>query len=162
MPLKREKRERIFRKKTLPVVFSYYWSEDNGCQFFTTTEWDELNLTQLYNQYRSRYHIPFSNEIWGIRQKYNGAAPRMAQLLGFGINVYRQYEQGEVTNHSNARLIHLAREPEAFLEFVRLSDLKGKPKAKLMRPVEKLIQEVRQESGKAAFIQRLTYSPDWE
>ena len=86
----------------------------------------------------------------------------MAQLLGFGINVYRQYEQGEVTNHSNARLIHLAREPEAFLEFVRLSDLKGKPKAKLMRHVEKLIQEVRQESGKAAFIQRLTYSPDWE
>lgn len=158
MPLKREKREMTFRKESFPVMFHYYRCKESGQQF-TTTELDQLNLTQLYNQYRSKHHIPFPDEIREIREKYNVSASRMAQILGFGINVYRQYEQGEVPNHSNARLIHLARDPEEFLELVRLSDLEDKPREKLINQVRKIAEKEQTLAEKEALIHWLTQSP---
>jgi hypothetical protein len=57
MKLQRENRKMTFRKETFSVVFHYYRCADSGQQL-TTTELDELNLDQLYNQYRNKHHIP--------------------------------------------------------------------------------------------------------
>jgi hypothetical protein len=55
----------------------------------------------------------------------------MSEILGFGINGYRQYEGGEVPNQSNARLIQMADDPHEFKKLVDLCnsiDLKIKDK----------------------------------
>ena len=99
-----------FRKETFEIVFQYYKCEDSEEQY-TTTVLDEVNLNQVYNQYRDKFNIPFPDEILRIREKYGVSASRMAAILGFGTNSYRQYESGEMPSISNAKLIQLADNP---------------------------------------------------
>ena len=51
MLLIKESRILTFRNKEFEVVYHHYKCEDSE-EFFTTTELDEINLNQLYNQYR--------------------------------------------------------------------------------------------------------------
>ncbi len=65
----------------------------------------------------------------------------MAEVLGFGTNVYRQYESGEVPNQSNARLIQLANDPEEFRKLVLLSGVfSHKDLEKILKRVDNLIE----------------------
>lgn len=57
--LKKERREFEFRKSKFDIVYHYYVCEDTK-EEFTNTEIDELNLVQVYNQYREEEGIPFS------------------------------------------------------------------------------------------------------
>src|SRR5690606_33005758 len=93
MKLIKEKRSMSFRKEQFEVIFHYFKCADSGEQF-TTTEFDEVNMNQLYNQYRDKFNIPFPAEIIKIREKYGLPASKMSVILGFGINSYRQYENG--------------------------------------------------------------------
>ncbi len=57
----------------------------------------------------------------------------MSEILGFGANIYRQYENGEVPSQSNARLIQLADDPQEFkklVEFCNSFDYRTKEKIK--------------------------------
>ncbi len=54
MTLKREKRVMLFRKKEYSVHYHFYLCNESGEQF-TSTELDEVNLVQVYNQYRDEY-----------------------------------------------------------------------------------------------------------
>ena len=103
MILTKENRSINYRKETFDVVFHYYKCEDSGEQF-TTGELDDVNMNQVYNQYRDLFNIPFPDEIIRIRSKYNLPAIKMSAILGFGANSYRQYESGEMPSVSNARL----------------------------------------------------------
>lgn len=128
-----------FRKDTFSVLYHYY--EDMGQQF-TTDELDEVNLKQVYNQYREKYNLPFAEEIRTIREKYQLSASKMAEVLGFGANIYRQYEAGEVPNQSNARLIQLADDPGEFRKLVLLSgSLEDKEQEKVLKRVDQLIEK---------------------
>ncbi len=122
MPLKVERRSLDFRKESFAVTYHYYLCEESGEQL-TTTEIDELNMTQLYNQYREKHNLPFPEEIREIREKYGLAATKMSEILGFGINGYRNYESGEVPSQANARLIQLADDPAKFKDLVELSNV---------------------------------------
>ncbi len=131
-----------FRKDEFEVVYHYY--EDAGQQF-TTTETDELTMQQLYNQYREKYKLPFPTQIQAAREKYQISATKMAEVLGFGANVYRQYESGEVPNQSNARLIQLAKDPEEFKKLVLLSNaFNTNEQAKTLKRVDALIEAEKQ------------------
>ena len=121
MILTKEKRSLNFRKVNFDIVFHYYKCEDSGEQF-TTTELDDLNMNQVYNQYRDLFKIPFPDEILRIREKYNLAAAKMSEILGFGTNSYRQYEAGEMPSVSNARLIQMIDDPKKFIDMVNLCD----------------------------------------
>lgn len=130
-----------FRKEEFEVVYHFY--EDAGQQF-TTDETDELNLVQAYNQYREKHNLPFPDDIRAIREKYQLPATKMSEVLGFGINVYRQYESGEVPNQSNARLIQLANDPEEFRKLVLLSDaFNEKESEKVLKRIDSLIEKQR-------------------
>ena len=108
---------------------------------FTTDETDEVTVQQVYNQYREKYKLPFPEQIQAIREKYQISASKMSEVLGFGINVYRQYESGEVPNQSNARLIQLAKDPAEFRKLVLLSNaFNDKEQDKILRRIEGLIQ----------------------
>jgi len=106
MLLTKEKRSIVFRKELFDVVYHYYKCEDSGEQF-TTGALDDVNMNQVYNQYRDLFNIPFPDEIIRIRKKYNLPAVKMSAILGFGANSYRQYESGEMPSVSNARLIQM-------------------------------------------------------
>lgn len=141
MALVTEKRTMDFRKESFQIVFHYYKCEDSGEQF-TTTSMDEINLNQLYNQYRDKFNIPFPDEITAIRQKYGVSASKMAEILGFGTNSYRQYEAGEMPSVSNARLIQMISDPNKFIDLVKLCDsLDEKTKEKYNQKAKQLAEE---------------------
>lgn len=120
MTLQKEKRTLSFRKEELEVLYHYFLCEESKEQF-TSTELDEVNMNQVYNQYRERHHLPFPDDIKALREKYGLPAIKMAEVLGFGANVYRNYENGEIPSASNARLIQLAQDAEEFKKLVKLS-----------------------------------------
>lgn len=141
MTLVTEKRTMDFRKESFQIIFHYYKCEDSGEQF-TTTSMDEINLNQLYNQYRDKFNIPFPDEITAIRQKYGVSASKMAEILGFGTNSYRQYEAGEMPSVSNARLIQMISDPNKFIDLVKLCDsLDEKTKEKYSQKAKQLAEE---------------------
>lgn len=141
MNLITEKRSMDFRKESFQIMFHFYKCEESGEQF-TTTSMDEINLNQLYNQYREKFNIPFPDEIIAIRQKYGVSASKMAEILGFGTNSYRQYEAGEMPSVSNARLIQIISDPNKFIDMVSLCDsLDEKIKVKSIQKAKLLVEE---------------------
>lgn len=144
MTLIKERRSMHFRKETFEIVFHYYKCEDSGEQF-TTTSLDEVNMNQVYNQYRDRFNIPFPDEIIRIREKYGLSAAKMSEILGFGINTYRQYEAGEMPSVANAKLIQMVDESKNFIEMVELcATLDEKTKNKYIQKAKLLGEEKRQ------------------
>lgn len=141
MQLIKERRSMVFRKETFEVVFHYYRCEDTGEQF-TTTALDEVNMNQVYHQYRDKFNIPFTDEIISIREKYGLPAARMSEVLGFGINTYRQYEAGEMPSIANAKLIQMVDDPKKFMDMVELcGTLNDSLKEKYIRKAKLLVEE---------------------
>ncbi|MGE5457444.1 MAG: type II TA system antitoxin MqsA family protein [Methanococcaceae archaeon] len=114
-----EKKEREFRKEKF-IVSEHYYKCNNCKQDFTTAELDEIDTLQVYNQYREKYKILFPSQIKSLREKFGLSAPKMSEILGFGINVYKNYEKGEVPNQSNATLLNLVQSPEEFKKVVEI------------------------------------------
>ena len=141
MKLTKERRSMDFRKETFEIVFHHYKCEDSGEQF-TTTTLDEVNMNQVYNQFRDKFNIPFPDEIIRIREKYSLSAAKMSEILGFGVNSYRQYEAGEMPSVANAKLIQMVDEPKIFIEMVELcATLDDKVKTKYIQKAELLAEE---------------------
>ncbi len=141
MQLTKERRSMDFRKETFEIVFHYFKCPDSGEQF-TTTTLDEVNMNQVFNQYRDKFNIPFPDEIISIREKYGLSAAKMSEILGLGINSYRQYEAGEMPSVANAKLIQMVNEPNIFIEMVALcSSLDNKAKIKYKKQAQLLHEE---------------------
>lgn len=141
MKLTRERRSMDFRKVTFEIVFHFYRCEDSGEQF-TTTALDEVNMNQVYNQYRDKFNIPFPDEIISIREKYGLTAAKMSEILGFGVNSYRQYESGEMPSVANAKLIQMVDDPKIFIVMVELcATLDEKVKNKYIQKAQMLAEE---------------------
>jgi len=118
--LLKEKRAMNFRKVEFQILFQFYLCKDSGEQF-TDEGLDEVNTNQVYNQYRAKYGIPFPDEIVAIREQYGLSANKMAEILGLGINVFRNYESGEVPSVSNGRLIQMVKDPKEFKQLLEYS-----------------------------------------
>lgn len=143
MKLTKELRSMDFRKEKFEIYFHFYLCEDSGEQF-TTNSLDEVNLNQVYNQYRDKFNIPFPDEIIRIREKYGLSAAKMSEILGLGINSYRQYEAGEMPSVANAKLIQMVDEPNRFIDMVEwCGTLDEKSKSKLIQKAQ-LLSENRQ------------------
>ncbi len=141
MILTKERRLMDFRKETFEIVFHAYKCEDSGEQF-SSTALDEVNMNQVFNQYRDKFNIPFPDEIYRIREKYGLSAAKMSEMLGFGVNSYRQYEAGEIPSSANAKLIQLIDDPKKFIDMVELcSTLDEKLKVKYIQKAQLLIEE---------------------
>ncbi len=115
--LRQEESELTFRKESFRYIHLYYVCEDTK-ERFTTTELDETNLSQVYNQYRIKYGIPFSDEIKRIRQMYELPATKMSEILGFGENQYRLYENGDIPSEANGKTLNSIKDPAIFRVYV--------------------------------------------
>ncbi|KAA9341145.1 type II TA system antitoxin MqsA family protein [Larkinella humicola] len=132
-----------YRSQTFQIHAHYYECVDTS-ETFTTEDLDALNLLQLHNQYRERNHILFPEQIKALRERYGVSQRTMSTLLGFGINQYRSYEEGEIPSLSNAKLMNLIRDARNFRELVldRKDELKERELADLLRRVdEQLIMQ---------------------
>ena len=94
---------------------------DEDGESYTTTESDGVWYSQVTNQYRERYGVPYVDEIIALRERYGLSASKMSTILGFGINQYRLYEDGEVPSESNGKMIRGAMNPRVFLDLVHSS-----------------------------------------
>lgn len=112
-----EKRTWKFRGEEFHYHHTSWRCEDTGEQF-TTDEFDTAGYTQVTNQYREKYGIPYTDEIINTRERYGVSAARMSQILGIGTNQYRLYEQGEVPSVSNGRMIRTVMNPKVMLDMV--------------------------------------------
>jgi DNA-binding transcriptional regulator YiaG/uncharacterized phage-associated protein len=140
MVLKTEFVKHEFRKEQFDMLYHYYLCEETE-ERFEDERLADLNLTQIYNKYRNRHNLPFPEEIAALREQYGLSPGKMSEVLGFGVNVYRNYEAGEIPNSSNARLIQLAQDPKEFRKLVELSTdaLNEKEREKVMRKIEELL-----------------------
>jgi len=139
MVIKSELIEHEFRKEKFNIVYHYYLCEDSG-ETFEDERLTQLNLNQVYNQFRKEHNLPFPEEIIALREQYGLSPAKMSEVLGFGINVYRNYESGEIPNSSNARLIQLAQDPKEFKKLVELSDvLTEKETERVMSKIDELL-----------------------
>jgi transcriptional regulator with XRE-family HTH domain/uncharacterized phage-associated protein len=109
-----------FRTDSFPVRYHFYRCVDSN-ERFTTDELDTLNLAQVHNQYRAKYGIPFPDEIIAIRERYGLSAAKMSEVLGFGPNAYRQYENGDMPAVSAGRYIRVAQDPHEFKKIIALN-----------------------------------------
>jgi putative zinc finger/helix-turn-helix YgiT family protein len=141
MKLTKERRSINFRKEIFEIVFHYYRCENSGEQY-TTTELDEVNMNQVYNKYRDKFNITFPDEINRIREKYSLSAAKMSEILGFGVNSYRQYESGEMPSVANAKLIQMVDDPKKFIAMIEIcGTLEEKSKAKFIQKAQLLSEE---------------------
>ena len=107
----------VFRKETFYFIHQFYECQDTH-ERFSTTELDEANLAQVYNQYRAKYGIPFPEEIKHIRQHYGLSATKMSEILGFGENQYRLYENGDMPSEANGKVLMSIMNPDFFRTFI--------------------------------------------
>jgi uncharacterized phage-associated protein len=117
---KKDIRTLEFRKEPFSITFHFFECRDTG-EEYTTTEGDNININQVYNKYREKYGIPFTEEICNIRLKYGLSAAKMSEVLGLGANVYRNYEAGEIPSVATGRLIRLAADPVEFMRLLEMS-----------------------------------------
>lgn len=131
-----EKREVTFRKETFSYVALFYRCEVTGLDF-TTTGLDEINIGQVYNQYRCKYGISFPDEMKAMRERYGLSAAKMSEVLGLGTNQYRLYENGEIPSEVIGKSIKSIENPEVFKEMLVNSRNQFEEEAflKLMRKV---------------------------
>jgi putative zinc finger/helix-turn-helix YgiT family protein len=111
-----------FRKEKFQI-HSYFYKCSKCGEEFTTTELDQINVAQVYNQYRELHNIPSAEQFRLIRELYNLSASKMSLILGIGQNQYSLYESGEIPNESNSQLIFLITDPKVFKSHL----LKRKP-----------------------------------
>lgn len=118
MILKWDLEEVEYRKETFKVWYPYYECMDTGNRF-TTTESDGVWCRKVHEQYCHKYGIPYTDEIVALRARYGLSAQKMSLILGFGENQWRKYEQDEIPNVSNGRVIRSAMNPNVMMDFVR-------------------------------------------
>ena len=119
--LQKEHRTLNYRKEEFEVLYHFYVCQDSGEQF-TDEELDGININQVHNQYRAKYGIPFPDEIIAIREKYGLSASKMAEVLGFGANVYRAYEAGEIPSVSNGKFLQQIKDANVFKSVLESSN----------------------------------------
>lgn len=146
-----------FQKEKFEYTFLSYQCVDTH-ELFTTTELDTANTMQIYNQYRTKYGIPFPDEIRSIRRKYGLSATKMSVILGFGENQYRLYENGDMPSLTNGRILKTIQVPAVFATFVEAAKnlLNTEEYDKIMLCIE----ELENESNTSKLIKQLIFTTD--
>lgn len=120
MKVQIEPRTINYRKESFTIKFHTYLCEDSGKQF-ENEKFVSINYIQVLNQYRAKYNLPFTHEIIDLRKRFGLSASKMSDILGFGVNTYRNYENGEIPSTSNSRLLQLAFDSKEFLQLATIS-----------------------------------------
>ena len=119
--LMKERREIKYRGEFFSYMHSFFRCDQTGIDF-TTTELDDGNIMQVYDQYRIKYGIPFPEELIATRKKYGLSAAKMSEILGMGTNQYRLYEDGEMPSLAVGKVLKSIEDPYVFRKFLENSE----------------------------------------
>ena len=137
MLAKKELRTLPYRKEQFEVVVHFYECEESKEQFEDEKQL-ELTLNQVYNAYRAKHNIPFAPEIKRIREQYDISAAKMSEIMEFGPNLWRLYENNEMPTTANARYINQIKNADVFKNIVRENnELSDDEKEKIYAKIEK-------------------------
>lgn len=120
--LHKENRSVKYRNEEYTYTFICYRCQVTN-ELFTTDEQDEVNMAQVLNQYRDTHNIPYADEIRDVRKAYGISALKMSQILSWGDNQYRLYENGEMPNANNGKQLRAIQNPSVFCSYVDMSSL---------------------------------------
>lgn len=120
------------RGEEFTFLFIGYKCDTTG-EIFTTMEQEDANLNQVYNQYRDAHNIPYAHEIHSLRKAYGISASKMAQILGWGDNQYRLYENGDIPSVNNGKQLRAIQNPSIFCVYVDMSQLPEDEKESIKR-----------------------------
>jgi uncharacterized phage-associated protein len=112
-----EKSRKTFRNEEFEI-FEHYYKCQKCLKEFTTNDIDNLDIYQVYNQYREKYSIPFPEQLTSIREKFNLSAAKMSDIIGFGPNQYRLYESGDIPTESQGALLGMIFKTDNFIDLV--------------------------------------------
>lgn len=145
-----------FRKDIFEIIYHCYRCEDSGEQY-TDDDLDRINQSQVHNKYREKYGIPFPDEIREIREQYGVSASKMSEILGFGANSYRLYENGDIPSVANGRLILAIKHPKDFIKQVQASAhlLSSKEQTQLRDKAEKIIEKHKKSKWDMLFTEQI-------
>lgn len=149
-----ETRKAVFRKEEYEYTYLCYQCVDTK-ETFTTTQMDMFNTAQIYNSYRSEHGIPYPDEIKDIRNRYGLSASKMSKILGFGDNQYRLYENGEIPNIANGRVLKAIQSARTFETFVDAA--RGVLQEEEYSKIKKRLEEYDEQSYTDSFICNLIY-----
>lgn len=149
-----ETRTAVFRKEEYEYTHLCYKCIDTQ-ETFTTTQVDTFNTSQIYNSYRSAHSIPYPDEIKGMRCRYMLSALKMSKILGFGDNQYRLYENGEIPNIANGRVLKAIQNPKTFGAFVDAA--KGILSDEEYIKIKKRLEECYEQSSIDTLIRQLVF-----
>jgi len=138
----KESKEQSFRKDSFMIIDHFYKCEKCN-EVYVTSEIEQINIVQVYNQYREKHKILFPEQIKKLREKYDVSAAKMSEILGFGTNTYGKYERGEIPNESNTALLNLITEPHNFKELLeeKREMLSTNEYEKILKNLDFLIQD---------------------
>lgn len=111
-----ERATATFRGEEYEYFYSYYECEITK-ERFTTGELDEVNVAQIYNQYREKHNIPYPDEIENILSTYGISVAKLTAILGFGENQISRYLKGEVPNKANGTTLSVIRDVDVFVRY---------------------------------------------
>ena len=134
-----------FRGEEYDCIYISFRDDAEG-EGYTTTESDTSWYNQMTNQYRERHGIPYQDEIVSLRERYGLSAAKMSLILGFGVNQYRLYEEGEVPSESNGKMIRSAMNPQVFLDLVK-SSRSQLTEREYTKIVARAVEVIRQSEG---------------
>jgi putative zinc finger/helix-turn-helix YgiT family protein len=152
----RQPQKLTYRKESFEIIYHSQKCVDTG-EYFTNEALDRINIRQVHNQYREKHHIPFPDQIRATRDKYGLSATKMSEILGFGVNTYRNYEKGEVPQASNGKLIRMAANPEDFNDLLEMSDAFSENKQKQLLDKVNLLIEQEKDSDEELLLKLLSY-----
>lgn len=115
-----DEEEREFRKEKFQVHCRYYVCEDTGEQF-TGDDQEDLWVNEVYSQWRIRHGVPFPEEITSIRLRYGMNYTQISKIMGFGVNQWKQYEDGCMPSESNGKMIRAVTNKSTMLSLLESS-----------------------------------------
>lgn len=142
-----------FRGEQFEVTAPVYECADTGEQF-TTNEQDEEFISRLHAQWREKHRVPTPEQLRCRREELDLSMREMSDLLGLGVNQWRQYEAGELPSSSNVLLLQLSCSAQGLAAIVaqREAALPERTRRKLQQaigaptiPVMVLVPRVQQE-----------------
>ncbi len=137
MPLLKEQDILTYRGKEYHYISHCYKCIDTN-ETFTTEELDEINIGQIYNQYRRENGIPFPDELITLRENFGLSYTDMSAILGIGINQYRLYENGDMPNVSVGRALRsIIDNPMLIMSYIESA------KQELGNKYDKVLQKVK-------------------
>lgn len=95
MVLRKETDSATFRGDVYEYVRFFYECPVTH-ERFTTSELDDLNTAQVYNQYRERYNIPHPDDIAEFMGHYGLSNSNLCDAIGVDETQVARYLSGEV------------------------------------------------------------------